>query len=214
MFTISDSIDAVIASLAVSGLRTGYTAISDRDEFELRPGEAVGLRASVPKRRRESGAARKVARGLLGELGMPDCCVGRASSGAPIWPAGIVGSLAHDSSIAVAAVARRSDVVCLGIDVEPAESLSAELIALVTTPHERRMINRHPLYGSILFTAKEAVFKATNPLDHEFLEHHDVEIDPLASSARTRTGKLLDLRFGISSHIITLAFIKALDSGL
>jgi 4'-phosphopantetheinyl transferase EntD len=208
MLDTSDYFDGAMASLPVSGLRVGYTAIADEDEFELQPAEAFALQASVPKRRRESGAARKVARKLLHELGIPNCYIGRASSGAPIWPAGIVGSLAHDSSIATAAVARRSDFVCLGIDVEPAEPLPAELMRLVATPYERRTINEHPLYGSLLFTAKEAVFKAVNPLDHEFLEHHDVEVDLFTCRAWTQNGRILELRFGISSHIVTLAFIS------
>jgi 4'-phosphopantetheinyl transferase EntD len=209
MLNTSDNLDAAMALLAVPGLRLGYTAIVDSDEFELQPAEAIALQASVPKRRRESGAARKVGRRLLRELGIHDCYIGRASSGAPIWPTGIVGSLAHDSSIAAAAVARRSDFVCLGIDVEPTLPLAAELAGLVATPNERQTINEYPLYGSLLFTAKEAVFKATNPFDHEFLEHHDVEVDLLTCRAWTQNGRMLDLRFGISSHIITLAFIRA-----
>ena len=49
--------------------------------------------------------------------------VTKAPSGAPLWPRGIVGSLAHDRAVAVAAVARAADISCLGIDIEPAERI-------------------------------------------------------------------------------------------
>jgi 4'-phosphopantetheinyl transferase EntD len=202
----------VLPLFATTSLRIGFRKISEVDEFTLLPEEASALERSVPKRRRESGAARAVARELLTELGMPRGVIGRSASGAPIWPQGIVGSLAHDSRVAVAAVARIRDFVGLGVDIEPAEVLSADLVDLVVTPSERPMIHEDPLRGTILFAAKEAVFKATNPLDHRFLEHQDVEVDLRARRAVVRNGRTLEIRLGISHHILVLAFIRALSS--
>src|SRR5262249_59963041 len=82
----------------------GHRLISPGDEDALWPEEIPPLASSVDKVRRASGAARIVARQLLRRLGQPECALPRGSGGAPRWPTGIVGSLAHDSSVAVAAV--------------------------------------------------------------------------------------------------------------
>jgi 4'-phosphopantetheinyl transferase EntD len=115
--------------------------------------------------------------------------------------------LAHDPRFAIAAVGKRDDVAALGIDIEPAEKLPFEL-DLIATPKERLSVISSRHGGRLLFTAKEAVYKAVYPLDKVFLEHHDVEIDFDACKAIVRGRHVLDLRFGISESLVTLAFIR------
>ena len=157
--------------------------------------------------KRASGASRIVARSLMLQLGQPQQAIPRSASGAPVWPAGLVGSLAHDSRVAVAAMARRSDFISLGIDVEPAEPLDADLMNVVATSGERDRITDDPLQGHLLFAIKEAVYKAVHPLDGVFLEHHDVEVNLAAGTAAVRTGRTVRFRCGVSTHIVVLAFI-------
>jgi len=198
-----------IDDLAAPGIVVGYRLISNGDECALLPGEAGAFASSAIKRRRASGAARIVARELLGQLGCSRMTpLPRSTSGAPLWPKGIVGSLAHDSRVAIAAVGRSHDVTALGVDIEPAEKLPFEL-ALIATPRERLKISSHWYIGPLLFTAKEAVYKAVYPLDNVFLEHHDVEIDFDARKATVRGGRILDLRFCISASLVTIAFIRS-----
>jgi 4'-phosphopantetheinyl transferase EntD len=135
--------------------------------------------------------------------------VRKAEAGMPQWPDGLVGSLAHDASIALAALARRTDFRSIGIDIEPAEPLEPDLIDLVATERERADIERSPLQGRLLFAIKEAVYKAAYPLDRTFLEHHDVEVDLAARTAETRYGRTVPFRYGVSSHIAVLAFVAA-----
>jgi 4'-phosphopantetheinyl transferase EntD len=197
-----------IDDLAVPGIIVGHRQISDGDECALLPEEADAFATSVIKRRRASGAARIVARKLLTQLGCSYLtALPKSTSGAPIWPQGIVGSLAHDSRFAVAAVGRRHDVAALGIDIEPAEELPFEL-DLIATPGERLRISPYRHIGRLLFTAKEAVYKAVHPLDNVFLEHHDIEIDFDARKATVHGGRVLDLRFYISASLVTIAFIR------
>jgi 4'-phosphopantetheinyl transferase EntD len=158
--------------------------------------------------RRASGAARIIARQLLARLGYPECAIPKAPSGAPVWPTGVVGSLAHDARIAVATVGLSRDVGALGIDVEPAECLPPELLNLVTTPEERVNIGDDPFRGRLLFVAKEAVYKAVYPLDQTFLEHHDVQIDLADRKATVRNGRIVHIRFSISTHLVALAFLS------
>ena len=178
-----------------------------RDERALLPEEFAAVANSVDKVRRASGAARIVARELMAKLGHARQAVPKSASGAPLWPPGLVGSLAHDSRVAVAALARRDDFAGLGIDVEPAEPLDAELLNIVATENELKRIADDPYRGRLLFAVKEAVYKLTYPLDRTFLEHHDVEVDLAAGTATTRTGRSVRFRYGISAHIVALAFI-------
>jgi 4'-phosphopantetheinyl transferase EntD len=201
------SLELAIGSLAVPGVSVGWRVISEGDENALLPGEELSA-ASVTKVRRASGAGRIAARALMARLGYGAQPVPRAPSGAPLWPTGLVGSIAHDDTIAVAALASSADFSGLGIDIEPAETLEPELLDLIARPDERARINDDPLRGRVLFAAKEAVYKATHPLDGIFLEHHDVEIDLANLRAAVRTGRTLALKFAISEHVVALAWIR------
>jgi 4'-phosphopantetheinyl transferase EntD len=205
--TAQHSFQSAIDALSVPGIAIGHRLISPGDEHALLPEEAAAFAASVVKVRRASGAARIVARELLAELGYPGCALPRGVAGAPIWPTGIVGSLSHDARVAIAAVGRSRDVGAIGIDVEPAECLPSELLDMVATPQERLKIGDDPYRGRLLFVAKEAVYKAVYPLDRMFLEHHDVEIDLADRKAVVRNGRVVDLRFCLSAHLVALAFL-------
>ena len=87
--------------------------------------------------RRASGAARMLGRELLTHFGHEACAIPKGDNGAPQWPAGFVGSFAHDGDVAVATVARARAFDAVGIDIEPAEPLPDELRELVVTPFER-----------------------------------------------------------------------------
>ena len=204
---VDPSLQSAIEQLGLPGIMIGHRLISPGDEHALLPEEAAAFTSSVVKVRRASGAARIIARQLLARLGYPECAIPRAASGAPVWPTGVIGSLAHDDRIAVATVGMSRDVGALGIDVEPAECLPPELLDLVTTPEERVNIGDDPFRGRLLFAAKEAVYKAVYPLDQTFLEHHDVQIDLADRKATVRNGRIVDIRFSISTHLVALAFL-------
>lgn len=158
------------------------------------------------ERRRASGAARLAARALLaGQLGEAVAIL-RGPSGQPLWPDGVIGSLAHDEAMAVAAVARGSAIRALGIDVEPSLPLPDELLDLVVMPHDR-IGDFEPSFGArLLFSAKEAVYKAAFPLDGRFLDYSDIAIDLPAGHATTRTGHRFQLWHLTFPRIVTLAF--------
>ena len=59
---------------------------------------------AVPVRRREYAVVRSCARVCLGRLGYPRVPILPGVGGAPIWPAGVVGSLTHCAGYAAAAV--------------------------------------------------------------------------------------------------------------
>ena len=142
-----------IEALAVPGLLIGHRVISPGDENALLDEEAASIASPAVAARRASGAARIVARALLAQLGYANAAIPKGASGAPVWLAGLTGSIAHDDRIAVAAVGLQRDIRAIGIDVEPAVPLSPDMLELIGTPQELRGISDDPLRGKLLFVA-------------------------------------------------------------
>jgi 4'-phosphopantetheinyl transferase EntD len=188
-------------------LLIGQSEIRDGDETALRPDEAGAFQSAVAEVRRQSGTARIIARSLLELIGLPPSSLPRSRSGAPVWPPGIVGSLAHDDTMAVAVIARSCDVAAVGIDIEPDEPLPLDLAAVVATLSERQLYDQALLSSRRLFAAKEAVFKATFPLDGVFLDFHDIEVDFAAGQATVKSGRRVPVRIHPAQHVIALAYI-------
>jgi 4'-phosphopantetheinyl transferase EntD len=203
------SLAGALEDIAMPGVLIDHRTITDGDEFGLFPEERGAFARSVVRVRRASGAARIVARGLMQRFGIAPQPVLKTTAGMPQWPDGIVGSLAHDSTVAVAALARRADFFSIGVDLEPAEGLDADLLPLIATERERKDIENSPLQGRLLFAVKEAIYKAVYPLDGTFLDHHDVEVNLTTRTAAVRRGRTVPFRFSLSSHIAVLAFIAA-----
>jgi 4'-phosphopantetheinyl transferase EntD len=198
-----------IEAMSVPGILVDHRLIADGDELALLPAEAAAFAGSVLKVRRASGAARIVARMLLSRLGREPYAIPKSTAGMPVWPDGIVGSLAHDAKVAVAAIAARPEFQSVGIDIEPAEPLAPDLLDIVATAQERDRIGDDPLRGRLLFSIKEAIYKAAYPLDRTFLDHHDVEVSLGDGTAVVQNGRVVRFRYCAATHIIVLAFIPA-----
>lgn len=196
-----------IEAMPVPGISIEHRVITDGDELALLPDEFGAFATSVIKVQRASGAARIVARELLLKFGQPQHAIPKSTGGMPVWPEGIVGSLAHDLKVAVAAMAMQRDFMSVGVDVEPAEPLDPDLLHLVATVNERRNIQDDPCGGRVLFSVKEAVYKAVYPLDRVFLDHHDVEVNLSTGVAVVQNGRSVGFRYCVASHIVAVAFI-------
>ena len=201
-------LQAMIA-IAPRSVRIGCRVIRDGDEAHLLPEEARSIPARQPAMRRASGAARWIAHGLLANVGINDFAILRAPSGTPVWPDGITGSLAHDDEMAVAAVAHVIHIGSLGIDVEPAQPLPDDILALVATRADQADSADRHLAGRILFSAKEAVYKAVYPLDREILGYEDITVDLNAGHATVKTGRKVSLAYCVAPRVVVLAFVDA-----
>lgn len=110
--------------------------------------------------------------------------VGQRPDGAPCWPAGVLGSIAHDAHGALAVVAHRRDYRWLGIDVEPVlDEFACQAVRDVClTAHEREllMVSSWPIEeATVRFSAKEAYYKAVYPVLGGQMDFLDVELAPL-----------------------------------
>lgn len=194
------------AALSAHGVRIGARRLSPGDEAAFADPGSVETASNLP-RRRASGAARIVARRLLGELtGDASATLRRSPSGAPFWPEGVVGSLAHDDEFALAVVALRSDVARLGVDIEPAEPLPSDLVDRVLGAREKRLTENDPVTRRLIFSCKEAAYKALNALDGSPLEYDDIEIRLAEATAILRDGRSLRLMTQVGERLVAVAF--------
>jgi 4'-phosphopantetheinyl transferase EntD len=161
-------------------------------ETELLAEEASVVARSVRKRQREFAAGRACARLALARLGYAPAPLLPRPDRAPAWPEGAVGSITHCGDYCAAAVARRSEVRALGIDAEINQPLPEGVAELVCTPAElawSASAHRQPAdWRTLIFSAKESVYKAWHPLTGEWLGYLDVElrIDALAGAFEAR----------------------------
>jgi 4'-phosphopantetheinyl transferase EntD len=148
----------------------------------LHPLEREQITNAVESRRREYAAGRLLARSLLGATGSADVALTNGPDRAPIWPPHVVGSITHCPSLCAVAIARSSDLFGIGIDVEPAEPLPEDVADRVLSPAERKSIARLPrqlrtVAARLVFSAKEATYKALYPTTRRFLDFPDLHVE-------------------------------------
>ena len=157
---------------------------------ELLTAERTGLERMGDVRRAEYSSGRRVARGALGLLGIADQPV-TSRARVPVWPPGVVGSITHSRTLAMAIVGRTDRVRGVGVDLEREGRVNDQIAARVLVCWERENL-AEPDWPTMLFAAKEAVYKGVNPLFGEYLEFTDVEIaastDGTFCAAMTRPG--------------------------
>lgn len=148
--------------------------------------EEALLGRATSARRLEFATVRACARTALASLGLPPAPILPGPLGAPIWPAGVVGSMTHCPTYRAAAVAHAADVSSLGVDAEPNEPLPHEVLSLIADDGEQAwiagltMARPQVSWDRLLFTAKESVFKAWFPLTQRWLDFGQatVTVDP------------------------------------
>lgn len=171
----------------------GEHAYDDRVQGDLYPEEEATVARAVAKRRIEFRTTRVCARRALRRLGAPPVAIGTAHRGVPIWPDGVVGSMTHCAGYRAAAVAWRRDVTAVGIDAEPNDVLPDGVLDLVTVPSELAHLAALPgtagvCWDRLLFSAKEAVFKAWYPVTRRELTFREAELrfDPETATFTAR----------------------------
>jgi 4'-phosphopantetheinyl transferase EntD len=148
----------------------------------LFPEEEQIIAHAVPERRRDYATVRSCARACLQRLGYQPVPILPGVGGAPVWPAGIRGSMTHCAGYAAAAVGPSSRFSAIGIDAEPDAPLPDGVLDLVATAAEQDRLAvmqpgpDSPHWDRLLFSAKEAIYKAWFPLVGEWLDHQQAEI--------------------------------------
>src|SRR5712691_4343072 len=156
--------------------------LSQLEFCSVHPEEEALLQGNVAeKRRSEFALGRAAARLALIEQGFTDPPpVLKGTGREPAWPEGIVGSITHCGPWAIAAVANDRSVWALGIDLEDIDAVPHNEIGdIVCSEAERGWVfggRDTRLRLAMLFSAKEATYKALFPLCRKFFDFHDADL--------------------------------------
>jgi len=141
--------------------------------------ESTLITKAVPKRIADFRAGRHCARVALSRLGYSRFDLLSGDHREPLWPSGVVGSISHCTNMAAAVVTRDEDFVSIGIDIEIAEPLTSSLMKRIALPEEIEMMadwDTNVPWGKLLFSAKEAFYKAWFPMTKTRLEFQEVSV--------------------------------------
>lgn len=144
------------------------------------------LAAASNTRKAEFLAGRVAAKYALTELGLMPDTIGIGKHRNPLWPHSVLGSISHHRGNVFCLMMRRPVTgvlnIALGIDVESMMSLDdvMRLGASICSADERRLAAQHfsdqTLSLTLIFSAKEALFKALYPLIGSYFDFLDVRV--------------------------------------
>jgi 4'-phosphopantetheinyl transferase EntD len=163
--------------------RSGDPALVD--DSLLFDEERALVAAVAPGRYRDFVLGRRCARLAVEGLGLAPTPILVGERRQPLWPTGVVGAITHTDGYVAAAVARAGEVASIGIDAEADEQLPDGVGRRIVRPDERRLLALDDVgvaaIDRLIFSVKEAVYKAWFPLTGEWLGFLDarLELDPV-----------------------------------
>lgn len=146
-------------------------AIAAPDGSPPWPGEQIG--AAVPRRLAEFAAGRSAARAAMRALGHAPAAIPAGPDRAPLWPAGLTGSITHCDGACLAIMGQTQHWSGLGLDAEPAASLDPALWPTLLAAGESLADGQSAL---ALFVAKEAAYKAQYALSQQLFDFQTLRL--------------------------------------
>lgn len=171
MMRMNSRLELAARAVLPAGVAVSVTSPT-ADPEPLWPVEQDAISAAVPARQREFAAGRTAARRALLALGRAPAAIPVGDDRAPVWPRAIVGSIAHDDRACIALAADRDRFKALGVDIEPADHIEAELFQEICRPEELAWLRQLPfesrgMVARRFFAAKEAVYKCQFTISRE-----------------------------------------------
>lgn len=164
---------ALFDGLLPDDVRVAARTLDPAAEVTFRfPEEEAHVAGAVAKRRVEFATGRALAHELCDALGVEPAPLLVDERRAPIWPAGVHGSISHTypkagpqpAGAGLCAVAVSTSRTQFGLDVEATAPLDRKLWPSVLTISERARLEglgkRGALLSKVHFSGKEAVYKA------------------------------------------------------
>lgn len=129
------------------------------------------------KRKQEFIAGRLCALEAINKLSIePPETIPIGANREPLWPSGVCGSISHSKNRALAVVS--NSLVGVGVDIE--ESIQLDRLKKIggqfISEKEQKFLQYSSLNGTIIFSAKESLFKALYPSVNQFFGFKDAEI--------------------------------------
>lgn len=100
----------------------------------------------------------------------------------PLWPRSIIGSISHSSNKAIAAIGLQEDYSYIGLDYEPIMSSETFIntLAYIVCPGEMHKLsdslNNHLELLTLIFSAKESLYKALYPHIQCYFDFQDAQL--------------------------------------
>lgn len=139
---------------------------------DLRPEERPRAAALSEVRRREFIAGRAALRSLLDA----PAAIPSDDRGAPVLPAGWVGSISHTRD-RVAAIVAPDEGWRVGVDLERRAGLRYDIARRVLRPSElARLPADREAHVLLAFSIKEAIYKAIDPYERRYVGFQEVEL--------------------------------------
>lgn len=178
-----------------------WPSVSRRNWDALHPQERAYVSDAVLLRRAQFADARACARNALTDLtghDHADTVIGKGERGIPLFPRGTVGSLTHTTGFRAAVVARTDTLKSVGVDAEVAKPLPEGVSDAVLTARDMQHIDALQQHGqqhvrhhegdlqlfpaekileTVVFSAKEALYKSWFPLARVFLDFSQADIE-------------------------------------
>jgi len=182
----------------------------------LWPAEAAAMVRARPARLAEFTSGRVAARAAMAALGLPPAAVPMGPDRAPLWPAGLVGSISHGGGACLAILARSNEVTALGLDIELDDPLPADIIDEVLTPTERAGIAHlsalvQGQHARLVFAAKEAAYKAIYPRDRTVLGFAAMTVrvaGPDSFAATLSGGEIIAGRYARHAGLLVASVVR------
>lgn len=210
-----DSLKIFSSAVAAYSIRLNPEAMSEAAVAEWAIELPESLAKAALKRRAHFLAGRYCARGALKLAGASQDVLSREipslDDRSPVWPQGWTGSITHTDTHAAAVVAPVTALRSIGIDAESLiePRVASEIRRKLLNPSEEAFHKVDSLdpaslqrFMSVVFAAKESLFKALHPLAKTFFGFHDaeLEIDLGGGVFRWVLKKELSAEFGVGAR--------------
>ncbi len=157
----------------VFGLVRDYT-----DAFA--PAMMARVAKAVQKRRNEFSTGRFFALAAQRQLGQEPVHIESSQRRRPLWPDGLVGSISHTDRLGLVVLTSSQRYAGLGVDMELRERVTDSIAETVLTTAELQALSQLsdlPSPAAVIFSGKEAIYKAVNPLVGRMIGFEEVELD-------------------------------------
>jgi enterobactin synthetase component D len=220
METSLEAISAAFECILPKGFAADWLPIDLAAQAALTAEERVRVASWGRHRQLEFAAGRHCARRALEKAGFRDWAdLTSKVSGVPVWPEAYVGSISHCRGLALAVAASSSVALLLGVDLEKTNRISEAATKRVVHPQEESFVAGDQVRASILFSLKEAFYKAQYPRDRTNGNFHDLilKVDSEAGTARAVElapcfqRDLLKLQFAyrvVGNRVVSLCWAK------
>ena len=150
-------------------------------DMPLHPDEARFAAAVAARRKAEFICGRVYAHRALRRLGRDTPFIGRDEAGAPLWPAGIAGSISHSRCYCVAVAVKADIRRSVGLDITQIRRVRPRLWDKLFTRAERKSIEAAPAAqrqrrAGVMFSAKEAAYKCLFPVHGAFIGLREAQV--------------------------------------